>query len=412
VLAEQGRIPWPCGDSDGDEEYGLALSGGGYRAMLFHLGSLWRLNELGMLPKLDRISTVSGGSLAAGFLALAWPRLEFDGADVAHNFRSAIAGPIWHFSRRPIDAFVIAAGLMPFVDPAALMARALDRLVTHGATLQDLPERPHFVINAAHLSTGTGWRFTKPYMVDYRLGVICEPRLPLAHAIAASAAFPPVVSPATVPTDPMSFQEIDGADLFDTEPGQILKRRLLLLDGGAYDNLGIETIEGRCRVALASDGGGNLKVSTARWRYALMSIQLKRTLDLAVEQGRAQRRRALVTTANLVRRLHDAGVPPERGDARMRTEHVALWRTTLDPNRSPKQLAGRPVHRAWPRYLSTLPTRMWPMSAQDGRRLVNWGYLTSDVMLRSWVPELEHREPPHALPFPDHGFASAPQEAV
>ena len=44
----------------------LCLSGGGYRAMLFHVGALWRLNELGYLPKLDRVSSVSGGSITAG----------------------------------------------------------------------------------------------------------------------------------------------------------------------------------------------------------------------------------------------------------------------------------------------------------------------------------------------------------
>src|SRR5947209_3396987 len=38
----------------------LCLSGGGYRAMLFHTGALIRLNELGYLPKIDRVSSVSG----------------------------------------------------------------------------------------------------------------------------------------------------------------------------------------------------------------------------------------------------------------------------------------------------------------------------------------------------------------
>jgi hypothetical protein len=41
------------------ERIALCLSGGGYRAMLFHLGALWRLNEVGYLPKLSRISSVS-----------------------------------------------------------------------------------------------------------------------------------------------------------------------------------------------------------------------------------------------------------------------------------------------------------------------------------------------------------------
>ena len=55
----------------------LCLSGGGYRAMLFHLGALWRLNELACLPKLTRISSVSGGSITAGVLGHRWSRLAF-----------------------------------------------------------------------------------------------------------------------------------------------------------------------------------------------------------------------------------------------------------------------------------------------------------------------------------------------
>jgi predicted acylesterase/phospholipase RssA len=43
----------------------LCLSGGGYRAMLLHLGALRRLNEWGHLQKLARISSVSGGSITA-----------------------------------------------------------------------------------------------------------------------------------------------------------------------------------------------------------------------------------------------------------------------------------------------------------------------------------------------------------
>lgn len=48
----------------------LALSGGGYRAMLFHAGALLRLNDLGYLPKIERFSSVSGGSITAGVLAM------------------------------------------------------------------------------------------------------------------------------------------------------------------------------------------------------------------------------------------------------------------------------------------------------------------------------------------------------
>ena len=56
---------------------GLALSGGGFRATLFGLGSLWRLNDAGLLGRLDRVTSVSGGSIMAGILASRWHALSF-----------------------------------------------------------------------------------------------------------------------------------------------------------------------------------------------------------------------------------------------------------------------------------------------------------------------------------------------
>ena len=53
----------------------LSMSGGSYRALLFHTGALMRLNELGLLSKVKRISSVSGGSIAPGHLAAVWNRL-------------------------------------------------------------------------------------------------------------------------------------------------------------------------------------------------------------------------------------------------------------------------------------------------------------------------------------------------
>jgi predicted acylesterase/phospholipase RssA len=54
------------------EKLGLALSGGGFRAAFFHVGVLARLAELGVLPRIEVISTVSGGSIvgAAYYLRL------------------------------------------------------------------------------------------------------------------------------------------------------------------------------------------------------------------------------------------------------------------------------------------------------------------------------------------------------
>src|SRR6202008_3998240 len=68
----------------------LCLSGGGYRAMLFHVGALWRLNELGWLRLLDRVSSVSGGSITNGVLGLAWNRLAVDASGISLGFRGQV----------------------------------------------------------------------------------------------------------------------------------------------------------------------------------------------------------------------------------------------------------------------------------------------------------------------------------
>ena len=72
----------------------LCLSGGGYRAMLFHVGVLWRLNEWRYLPRLARVSSVSGGSITAGVLGLAWSKLAFNASGVAQQFDTEVVRPI------------------------------------------------------------------------------------------------------------------------------------------------------------------------------------------------------------------------------------------------------------------------------------------------------------------------------
>lgn len=73
-------VRWIPGDAERSPEQGIALclSGGGSRAMLFHVGALMRLNEFGLLPKLARVSSVSGGSITAGMLAVQWSGLSFE----------------------------------------------------------------------------------------------------------------------------------------------------------------------------------------------------------------------------------------------------------------------------------------------------------------------------------------------
>jgi Patatin-like phospholipase len=88
------RIPGEPADEQPRDGTALCLSGGGYRAMLFHLGALWRLNELAILKDLDRVSSVSGGSITAAVLGMNWSRLGFDQAGVGQQFHEAVVDPI------------------------------------------------------------------------------------------------------------------------------------------------------------------------------------------------------------------------------------------------------------------------------------------------------------------------------
>src|SRR4029077_7132227 len=93
------------------------------------------------------------------------------------------------------------------------VARAYEEYLFGTATLQDLPDTPRFVINATNVQSGALWRFMKPYMRDYRVGEVPKPTVALSQAVAASSAFPPVLSPVELVLDPNAFTPNTGMDL-------------------------------------------------------------------------------------------------------------------------------------------------------------------------------------------------------
>src|SRR6185503_8466628 len=189
------------------EGVALCLSGGGYRAMLFHVGVVWRLHDAGWLKRLDRVSSVSGGSITAGALALAWPKLDSEGLE------SAFVAPIRALAGRTVDVTSVIAGALTPDTISERVAKAYRRHLFGEATLQDLPDHPRFVINATSVQSGVLFRFSKPFMADWRVGLVKNPTVPLAVAVGASSAFPPVLSPVRLDLTPFTFEPGSGADL-------------------------------------------------------------------------------------------------------------------------------------------------------------------------------------------------------
>jgi NTE family protein len=181
---------------------GLCLSGGGYRAMLFHLGALWRLNEAGLLAKLDTVSSVSGGSITAAALACRWSDLAFN-ESVAGGFVEAVVDPVRELARHTIDVGSIVGGILnPFSTIADSIADAYRKYLFGDKILQALPPTPRFVITAANVQTGALWRFSRDSMGDYRVGWAASPDVSLAVAVGASSAFPPYLSPVHLKVEP------------------------------------------------------------------------------------------------------------------------------------------------------------------------------------------------------------------
>lgn len=349
-----------------DPGIGLALSGGGYRATLFNLGSLWRLNDAGLLRRLSRITSVSGGSITAGVLAHAWQDLAFDASGRATDFAAKVAAPLRAFCRTGVDVSASLEGLTSLLESVSeRVARRYAEALFGDATLQDLPADgagPRFVFYATSLQTGSSVRLSRPYLADYRIGRVPRPRVPLALAVAASSAFPPVLSPVVIELDPGAWERLDGADLHDRRS---LRERMVLTDGGVYDNMGLENVWDRFETVLVSDAGAPLGVEEDA--SSLWHKQTLRVLDIVGNQSRALRKRQLV--ADLI-----AG--------RMRGAYWGIATAIGDYGVADALCRDTPVTDA----LRAIRTRLNPFTDVEQGQLINWGYALCDAALRRYLP--------------------------
>ncbi|WP_157582074.1 patatin-like phospholipase family protein [Phycicoccus sp. Soil803] len=362
----------------------LCLSGGGYRAALFHLGALRRLNELGVLARLATVSGVSGGSIVANLLAD--PRLEFPlGGGVVGGFEDFVAEPLARLTSRNIRTPALLAKVKPWNWTARDAAiRALADELADAVTWWSTPLRdnagagPAVVTCATEIGYGVDWVFEdatahRPHgrVGDYRLGYAAPPAdLRLADVVAASCAFPPFFAPMVLDGVAMHLTGGKKGLESDDERAAIL-RRVRLTDGGVYDNLGLEPVWKRHATVLVSDGGGVFRARTERTVVG----RTLRILGIATNGGQSVRSRwlhagyargALHGTSWALDTVVDGSYP--RGT----TELVNAVRTDLDV-----------------------------FSSQEQHVLERHGYLIADAQVRAHCPELVTEDAPAAPPHDD-----------
>lgn len=299
------------------EHIDLALSGGGFRATLFHLGVIGFLRSHGLLSKVKTICSVSGGSILAAHMVTRWH--EYANEDeqcfirAAEHLIKAIQQDdvsrraLWRFRsayrvllRRALDTEALVDEYRRILGPTNGVEHASatpdsgakngnpcnQHPVTRWDDLRRLRNVPDLQILATHLNTATMCGFNRDSffissnrddsdptvtgLVQFARGVVIGSE-EIARGVAASSAFPPIFAPLPVT---------------NTEQSQLH----LLTDGGVYDNSGVKRLreiyvqknwtKDRNRLVIVSDAG--------RAFSAMLGNQFDTIVELATRVSDAQ----------------------------------------------------------------------------------------------------------------------------
>lgn len=335
---------------------GLALSGGGFRASLFHIGVLAQLAELGVLPRVEVLSCVSGGSIIGAYYYLKVRKLLQNSSDgeikpedyvkiveeiaeeflagVQRNIRTRVAAEFrTNFKMALFPNYSRTERLGDLLE-REIFSRADDGEGDGSLKLNDLSVRPYgeqdgfrpkwdnwrrsakvpvLILNATSLNTGHSWQFTVSQMgespsIDAEIdtnylmrsmsyGQAPEQRyreFPLGRAVAASACVPGLFEPLV----------LNGLyEKKDEERKEPITVRLV--DGGVYDNQGVMgLLEEECDVFLVSDASGQMEAQEGPGD-GLLSVSLRSNNILMGRIRESQHRhlKALARSSKLRRQV-------------------------------------------------------------------------------------------------------------
>lgn len=277
--------------SDG-KKIGLALSGGGYRAAAYHIGALRALHKLGVLDKVDVISSVSGGSIIAACYALHDGDYENFEKTFSEKMRKGVLhlalinlflvlglgglaawlGGGWGLTTSFIVLWFVWYNVLPV---SSLIAKQYDWLFFHRKKLKDLKPCPVVTINATDYPTVSQFTFSCERMYDYYYGdgAFYHEQFPVSKAVMASSCVPFAFCPIRIP---MTFWT-------SVMKG---KKQPMLLDGGLYNNQGTHVLTDKmspykCSYIIVSDAG-NGEVSD-KWVFNPL-VTLKRTSEVFMQR--------------------------------------------------------------------------------------------------------------------------------
>ena len=244
----------------------LTFSGGGTRAAALSYGVMeklrdtrirWKGVDKRLLDEVDCISSISGGSFTAAYYGLFGERLfaDFRPRFLDRDIQSEIK---WRVAN-PINWLRLASPTFSRID---LAAELYDETIFDGKRYADLPPRdrgPFVMINATNLANGGRFEFTQDEfdLLGSNLGTY-----PVARAVAASSAFPLLLSPVSLLNHPAPAGYAPPRDMTNALNDYGTNRRryqwarnrlayldknarpfVHLMDGGLADNIGLRGVE-------------------------------------------------------------------------------------------------------------------------------------------------------------------------
>jgi len=336
-----------------ERKIGLALSGGGHRAAVFHLGVLSFLAEQGLLENVKHLSTVSGGSVVMG-LIYKLNNYKFPDSKTYLNVILPQLRPYFTDYSLQGSAIMNMLKKLTFINRNSILSYTLKRDWKIDANMQDIADDPVWSINATVLETGKSWRIEKQKMGTYDLGYVSYPELDLADAIAASAGFPIGIGPFRLDVDRFDFMP----------KGFVDTKSLLLYDGGLYDNLGIEVLVKKNFTSFAKSIDF-VMLSDASKPFENKSVsyfgRVGRIIDASTEQIRS-----------LKVRLFHKFLHENRGDCM----HIRIGTRYANLNQDAKKA-------------KSVPTDLKKMTAEDFDALQANGYTTAMKMFDRYLNELD-----------------------
>jgi len=297
------------------QKIGLALSGGGIRAMAYHCGVLRRLAETGRLEAVSQVSTVSGGSLFIGLVLASndwkWP-ISDQYIELVHpKIRNLLTNV--DLQSKAMKRLFHPKNWKYLLSRANVFSQCIEKYWEVTANLGELPESPTWSINGTTAETGRRFRFKQDDCGDYELGYASASNFKVADAMAVSASFPLGIGPFVIHSSDLIWwkRKTWAAFSSETEQVRLAYPKLHLYDGGVYDNLGLEPLfdignrklKSNANYLIVSDAG--MPLARKSLSGPMSPFRLKRIFDISLDLSRSLRIRSL---SNYFQNTPNAGV--------------------------------------------------------------------------------------------------------